>query len=257
MSEGIVEAGGGARLRFSVEGDGPSVLLVHAGACDMRMWDGVVERLAPDHRCIRFDMRGYGLTEYPDTGYSPAGDVEQVLEALDCDDVTVVGASYGGLVAIEHALAHPRRVARLVLLDALLGDHDFSEQMREFAAAEERALEEGRLEDAVELNVAMWAPDAPADVQALLRDMQRRAFELQLDCEPEPVWLHPPAGERLHELDLPVDVVHGERDTADFVAIARRLADELPDAQLHVIEACGHLPALERPDAVADLIAEG
>jgi 3-oxoadipate enol-lactonase len=54
---------------------------------------------------------------------------------------------------------------------------------------------------------------------------------------------------------MPVTVVMGERDVPDFIAIAHRLADELPSARLECVARASHLPALERPEVVANLIA--
>jgi pimeloyl-ACP methyl ester carboxylesterase len=53
---------------------------------------------------------------------------------------------------------------------------------------------------------------------------------------------------------MPTTVVMGERDVEDFIAIAHRLADELPSARLECVPRAAHLPALERPEAVAALI---
>jgi 3-oxoadipate enol-lactonase len=83
-----------------------------------------------------------------------------------------------------------------------------------------------------------------------VRDMQARAFALQLEVEPD----HEPFDIRPAEIGIHVDVAYGEHDVEDFVAIARRLADEIPDATLHTIPGAGHLPALEQPDAVAALL---
>ena len=176
------------------------------------------------------------------------------MAALDVRDAVVVGSSFGGLVALEHAVAHPRRVRRLVLLDALLPGQPWSEGMTRFGEDEDAALEAGRIDEAVELNVAMWAPDAAPEQQDLVRDMQRRAFELQLATDSEPLNLDPPVSERLGECRMPVLVAYGAEDVPDFVAIAHRLARELPDATLMKIDGAGHLPALEQPGVVASAI---
>jgi pimeloyl-ACP methyl ester carboxylesterase len=84
--------------------------------------------------------------------------------------------------------------------------------------------------------------------------MQERAFRLQLELEPEAVELDPPVSERLGDIAMPADVVCGDLDVHDFVAIAHTLAERLPSATLHCVARAGHLPALERPEAVAELI---
>ena len=88
----------------------------------------------------------------------------------------LVGASFGGPgVASEVAARRPELVSDLVLLDAPLPDHEWSEQLEEYSEEEERLLEEGDLDGATALNVAFWAPTLASTVGP----MQRRAFELQ------------------------------------------------------------------------------
>ena len=235
----------GARIAATSQGAGPDLVLIHAGIADQRMWDPLVERVADRFRVTRYDLRGFGTTEYGPEPFSWRRDLEAVLAAFGIERPTLVGASYGGQVALDAAPL----AGRLVLLDTALPDHEWSERIQTFGAAEEEALEAGDVARAVELNVDLWAGPDEAN-RALVRDMQARAFELQLATEPdaEPFDIRPA------EIAVPVDVVHGERDVEDFIAIARRLAGEIPDATLHAIPDAGHLPALEQPDAVAALL---
>ena len=64
------------------------LVLVHAAAGDLRMWDGVVAELGDRMRCVRLDLRGFGRTTSPRGPFSPVADMEAVLAALD-----VTGAS--------------------------------------------------------------------------------------------------------------------------------------------------------------------
>jgi pimeloyl-ACP methyl ester carboxylesterase len=241
---------GGAQLAYRVDGHGPALVLVHAGIADMRMWDPLVALL--DHRftVVRYDMRGHGETTYGPGECSDVDDLRALLDALEIESCCLVGASFGGLVAMAFAAAHPQRVERLTVLDAPLPDHDWSQRMRDFFAAENTAAEAGRIDEAVRLNVELWVGSADPHVRELVADMQERAFRLQLESEPESAGLKPD----LSRITMPATVVMGENDVEDFIAIGHRLADELPSATLRCIERTAHLPALERPEAVADLI---
>lgn len=241
---------GGARLAYRVDGHGPDLVLVHAGIADMRMWEPLVALL--EHRCriVRYDMRGHGETTYDAGPASDVDDLEALLTALEIDTCTLVGASFGGLVALTFAATHPERVERLVLLDPPLPDHDWSDAMRAFWAAENAALEAGRVDEAVQLNVDHWVGSAPDAVKALVAEMQERAFRLQLAVEPEGGDLEPD----LDRVTMPTTVVMGENDVEDFIAIAHRLADAIEHATLECVPRTNHLPALERPEAVAALI---
>ena len=64
----------------------------------------------------------------------------------------------------------------------------------------------------------------------------------------------PPVSDRLGEIDVPATVAVGDRDVADFARIAERLSEELPDARLEHVQDAGHVLALDRPAAVAQLV---
>ena len=240
----------GAKLAYRVDGHGPPLVLVHAGIADMRMWDPLVALLDHRFRVVRYDMRGHGETTYTAGESSDADDLAALLTALDIEACTLVGASFGGLVALDFAAKHPERVERLVVMDAPLPDHDWSERMTSFFEAENAAIEAGQVEQAVQLNVDQFVPSASSEVQALVAEMQERAFRLQLELEPE----GPGPAPDLSNIRMPTTVVMGENDVQDFIAVAHRLADELPHATLECVPRTNHLPALERPEAVAALI---
>ena len=251
---GVVEIRG-ARLWYRDEGEGPAVVLVHAGVADLRMWDPLVDELGGRFRTIRFDMRGYGSTFSQPGEFSPAADLELLFQALALDEATVVGASFGGVVALEFAAVYPQHVARLVLLDAGPYEDDESDELVNYFEEEAKLRSEGRFAEAIELNVATWTPGAAPEIQELVRRMQTRSYELQATSDLEPVPLVEDLAAAIPELAMPVVVAYGERDLADFAAQAERMVSAIPTATLHPIEGAAHLPALEQPAAVARLIA--
>ena len=247
----------GAQLAYRVDGHGPDLVLVHAGIADMRMWDPLVALLERRFRILRYDMRGSGETTSPGGPFSDSDDLATLMSAIEIERCVLAGASFGGLVSLELAATRPELVERLVVIDPPLPGWDWSEDMKSFFAAENEALEAGRIEEAVRLNVERFVGSASAEVQDLVAAMQERSFRLQREVDPEPVDLDPPVSDRLTDIAMPVTVIHGEYDVPDFVAIAHTLAEQLPSATLHCIARAAHLPALERPGAVAQLIATG
>ncbi len=248
----------GARLAWWADGetggDGDPLVLVHAGVADARMWEPIVPALAALRRVVRLDMRGFGQSRSWRGAFSPAADLAALLDAVAIPRAHVVGASLGGLVALELAATAPDRVASLVLLAAALPDIEESADLLAFALAEEAAITVGKIEDAVQINVRMWASHSSPEVQALVADMQRDAFELQLREGAESDELDPPVSARLHAIAVPATIAYGDRDVEDFPQIAQRLHAELPDATLHEITNAGHLLALDQPDEVTQLI---
>jgi 3-oxoadipate enol-lactonase len=254
-----------APLHHEVRGDGPPVLLVHAGIADLRMWAPVAERLATRHRVVTCDLRGHGGTPLPPGIISNAGDLEALLDELGIERAAVAGASFGGRVALELALRAPGRVTALALLGSSLDDFEASEELAAFAAAEDEAVEAGDVDAAVALNVRTWverpgirpAEEVDRAVSDLVATMQRDAFEAQLGVDAELEETSPPVAERLGEIEAPALVVVGEHDLPDFRALGERFAAELPNARpLVTVPGAAHLPALERPDAVAELLLE-
>jgi 3-oxoadipate enol-lactonase len=218
------------------------IVLVHAGICDASMWDGFDLPGA-----VRHELRGFGGTPLPESGvYSDADDLETRLGA---EPSTLVGASFGGQVCLEVAARRPDLVTELVLLDARLPDHRWSEDIVAFEQEEERLIEEGDLDAATDLNVRFWA----SAVAEHVRPMQRRSFELMIGSAAEDVQ---PERIDLAAISARTLVVVGELDKADFRAIAERLAAEIADAELVVMESVTHLPSLERPDETARLVRE-
>ena len=101
---------GRAQLAYEITGaaDGADVLLIHAGVNDRRSWQHVIERLASRHRCIAYDVRGFGETTYErEDGWSPVADAEAVLDAAGVEQAVIVACSMGGRTALDLTLAQP------------------------------------------------------------------------------------------------------------------------------------------------------
>ena len=234
-------------LHVEQAGAGPAVVLIHAGVADSRMWDPQWAVWQTRLALTRLDLRGFGRSAPPAGPFSHAGDVLNVLDESGIDRAVLVGASFGGLVALDLAAARPERVAALVLADPPLPGHAWSDEMRGFFADEEAALEAGDLEAATDVNVEFWLPAASGPVRAAIREQQLNAFRLQVE-EPDDSLLTEDLRAALATLEVPTLVVTGEHDKADFQAIADLLAETLPAARRSVVPGAGHLPSLERPD---------
>ena len=194
-------------------------VLVHAGICDASMWDGFE---------LDGEVRRHQL---------PA----RLDETVGEEPAAIVGNSYGGFVALDFAARRPELVEKLVLLDVPLMDHDFSPEFMEYVEEEERFIEAGELDAAVELNLAFWCPE----IADRVRPMAAASMEIEN---------HELANPSLGEIRTPTLVGVGEHEKPDFRAISERLARELPNAELVVIPGAGHLPPLERPGETAALV---
>jgi 3-oxoadipate enol-lactonase len=220
------------------------IVLVHAGVADARMWDGFDLPGATRH-----ELRGFGQTPLPPAGeFSHADDL---IEELGGEPAALVGASYGGWVCLQVAAAKPALVTELVLLDAALADHDWSEEILNFSKEEDALVEQGDFRGAAILNADFWLEDSEPRERVI--EMQERAFDLEAQSEAEPT---DPETIDLSAITARTLVVVGELDKPDFHEIAKRLVGEIPDARAATVEGAGHLPTLERPQATLRLVRE-
>ena len=231
------------------------MLLIHAGACDRRMWDPQWEALTARFDAVRCDLRGSGDSPLPDEPYDDAEDVRRLLDSLDIGRARVVGASFGGLVALELASRWPERVWRLLLLSPAWTELDPDEELQRFGAEENSRLEAGDVEGAVELNVETWlGPEASADARDQVRRMQRRAFDLQLAAPDGAVAKDPKADPA--RIEAPTLILSGAHDLTHFGRVASELERRIPTAGLEQLDWAGHLPSMERPEETTELLLD-
>ncbi len=238
-----------------------TVLLLHAGIADSRMWapqaalfrDAGFDVLTPD-------LRGFGQRPMGTEPFAHARDVEMLLEG----PAAVVGASLGGRVALELAVLRPDLVTRLVLIAPGMPGWAWTDATRAGWAAEEEAFERGDFEAAAEASLRQWidgprrGPEAvqPA-LRADVRKMLLRSYELQSVEEPEEQdVLDPPINERLGDVQCPTLVIVGDEDIDDMQGIARHVAGTIEGATLATVADASHLPSLERPAEVNGLLME-
>ena len=238
-------------------GNGPAVVLLHAGIADRRMWAEHLQPLADaGFRAVAPDLPGFGEAPLPQDEDAPWADVLRTMDALSIEQAALVGNSFGADVALRAALVAPGRIRALVLCGARAPGLEPSSELQAAWEAENAAMERGDIEAAVDAVVDAWTlPDASSALRERLAAMQRRAFELQAE-ESAAAEAADPVDERpeaLAQLDVPTLVAVGEHDKRDFREGAELLAQTLPRSRHAVIEGAGHLAPLDSPDAFRDL----
>lgn len=255
----------GGRLFVVDEGDGPPVVLLHAGIVDLRAWDPFVPHLlAAGHRAVRFDARAWGQSTTEDVAYSNRADVVAVMNGLGIDRAALIGNSRGGQIAFDAAIEFPDRVVAVVGVGAGLGGFEGHLTPDEIALLDEmeRLEEEGsNVEAIVAVNVRAWVDGpgaAPGRAPAWIAD-QVRATSIQLAAADHvfgrPIVLEPRAAQRLGELRCPVLAIAGALDISDVAETASHLAEHAPDARSVILPDVAHLIGMERPAELAALVA--
>lgn len=237
------------------------MIFLHGWGLHRGVWDDTLAALNRTD-ALAIDLPGYGHSAALAEDYTLPALAAAMLRALPAEPATLVGWSLGGMVAMQLALDHPERVARLVLVGSspqFVADdtwphamaaatlEDFAEQLladhagtiRRFLALQALGSEHGR--DTLARLKAELAAAPPPDPRALaggLRILRDATLLAQLA-----------------ELAMPVTVIHGERDTLVPLAAARATVERLPRGELRVIAGAGHAPFLSHPVRFIEALA--
>lgn len=260
-ASGFLETNG-ARIYYEVDGEGAPVVLIHAGIANLRMWDEQVPALSDAYRVIRYDTRGFGLTETDAVPFSNRADIAALLDHLSESSAHVVGISRAGQIALDFALEFPDRVRSLVVAnggvsgyDAPGGDPAAWEEPEKWEAT-------GDWEPLAAWEADFWVNGEGQPAYRADRAIRDRVHEwiltnyLAEKTDAEPQVLVPPAAGRLSELRVPLLVIIGSVDEASTQASCRFLAESVPDARLEVFEGAAHMVNMEQPERFNRLLRD-
>lgn len=267
----------GLELHYYVAGepDAPALVLLHGGGTDSAMlsWKLVHPLVAQTHRVYLPDWPGYGGSPPLPGGSTHAAllsCLEALVDAWGFDRASLVGVSMGGGLALGFTLEHPERLDRLVLVD--------SYALQETAPAHKLSYLYIRLPFLVRLTWALTrasralarqalksiffdpnliTPELVDEVFAAVRSPGvGQAFYSFQRSELHWGGLRTCYLDRLGELRLPTLLVHGNNDTLVPLKYARRAANLIPGARLHIIPSCGHWPQREKPEEFNQALGE-
>jgi 3-oxoadipate enol-lactonase len=252
----------GQTLYYEVHGEGEPLLLVMGLAADTMAWAMQVPVLSAHYRTIIFDNRDVGQSSMAAAPYEItdlAQDTLSLADALELESFHLVGASMGGAIAQEVALAAPDRVRTLTLAMTWPRGGAWAAKLSELWSA--RVEHMSREERVDELMLLTLSEDffENADGVAWLRDVMLQnphpqsadAFARQLDASSR----HD-TRERLGRLALPTHVIGAEHDILVPVWKSRELAELIPGAQLSVIDAGPHGANLENAEEFNRLVLD-
>ncbi|MFN0303358.1 MAG: alpha/beta fold hydrolase [Burkholderiales bacterium] len=261
----------GVELHFIEKGQGPAVILLHGGMGDCKSWVGQIDALAENHRVIAYSRRH----SHPNRNFSGgpahkiATDVDDLLELgrhLRIGSAHLVGTSYGALVALVFALAHPDSVLSLILAEPPL--HQWARR----TAAGTRLYTEF-MDD-------VWGPAAKSfDLGDERRAMQlltdgiwgRPIFDSQPSCRGELIMRNAAAMRALTRspdpfpdlqrsavanVGIPTLLVHGEQTSDLHRCVIDELGDVMPIAARVEIPGAGHGSAQENRDGFRDAVLD-
>ncbi|MFQ5978008.1 MAG: alpha/beta fold hydrolase [Candidatus Heimdallarchaeota archaeon] len=233
----------GARLGYVDEGNGtPLVMMYGWTGTAHRHFDTMIEQLRSDYRVIAPDLRGYGASSPPFRDFQAnflqrdADDVAFLLEALNCNQVTVFGFSDGGESALLLASNQPKLVAGLVVWGTL---------------GVESPVWETFLESL--LPVEEWEPDLAEWREAIIANHGVEQLVPMITGRLEAMQATLAAGgdislSRAHLIACPTLLIYGEKEERDNAKEVAQLASHIPNCRLEIIADCDHFIQKEQPE---------
>jgi pimeloyl-ACP methyl ester carboxylesterase len=235
-----------------------AIVLLHGLLFDGGMWAKQIEALAPLGRIVVFDGPGHGKSTELPPPFSLEDHSDALMDAfgeLRIDRAVLVGLSWGGMVAMRAGIMHPSRVKAMALLDTG-ADREPTKNRVKYRLMISFARRYGIPRWMVdrEIKSILFGPDTLreqpelvdrfyARVNGFARDALSRAAKAVVVKRVSIV-------EKLARIEAPALVIHGRDDRARPPADAEQIVQHVKGARLEWIERCGHMSAIERPDAV-------
>jgi 3-oxoadipate enol-lactonase len=243
---------GGIGIHYRLDGPAraPVVMMSHSLMCDGSMWGPQMDALA-DFRVLRVDTRGHGASDAPDGSYSLeqlADDYLGLMDHLEIERVHFVGLSMGGMIGQVLGLKAGDRLHTLTLCDTMsaipAGAENVWQERIDLANAEGmEAHVAGTIERWFSESFCRARPDAVEPIRELIRTTPISGFAgcclaiSGLDLT-----------DRLSAISMPTLVIVGRDDPGTTVAMAEVMRDNIPGAEMVVIDNALHLSNIEQPE---------
>jgi len=243
--------------------DGAPVVLLHGFGTNGYTWSRWAPKLSEEHRLHIVEMKGFGEAPKPrDHRYSPQHQADLLQRWIlenDLHDITLVGHSLGGGVALLTALRESkeatRRIKRLVLVASIAYPQPVPRALRFLARPflgplALRLLPKKRvIRTALRMAYHPANPVSESYVEAYARPLRTAEARQALSCSA--AQLLPPGAESLageyRKIELPTLLLWGRQDRVVPTWVGERLSRELPEARLEIVDECGHMPQEEKP----------
>lgn len=241
----------GINYRLNVAGAGETMVLLHGGHTNLDIWEDQIAYFVQHYRVIAYDQRGYGHTDTPSKPFSYEEDLRNILNHFDVDKAILVGASFGGSVAIDFTLKYPDQVKALVLAGPAVSGKKIPfrmnvESMKNYITAKKKGIHTAAAK--FEQN-RYWSYFIPKQ-----SDKRQKFMDIYKANKAFYTWnmnlakkLQPPASSRLSEIQVPTLIIEPVDDLPFNKTTCKMLEKSIKNSILIQLHDTGHLPNLEQP----------
>lgn len=261
---------GAYQIHCSIEGEGSPLLFLHGWPANSALWNAQVAVFKKSHRCICIDWLGFGHSDSPsDFDYSftaMQGMLDAVLPKLLSPEekVSIVAQDVGGPPAILWADANPARVQRLILLNTII--YPLSTPLHKVSHFGFRIPILNRLVTwrfgltvVMQIMTAHWGGAIRSRISSILDNRRSIQHAVLLKTILEPLDLGkdviPQLEEKIKQLAADKFLVIAEKDPL-CTAHMKKLNERLPAIPAYHLKSCGHLLAIDEPEALNEVLGE-
>lgn len=250
----------GSNLFYAIQGEGKPIIFLHGGFTDHRIWDEQAETFSGHYKVISFDQRGYGNSDIPKGPFSYYEDLKTLIEALALKDVTLIGSSFGGSVAVDFTLKYPELVNKLILAAPALNGYKYPLRYLftylKFLSAVKREGFPAAIEKFI--SDPFWSYFFPSPEK---KSARRKVLNLIREAEKSFNWdprliktLKPAAAKHLAKIRIPTLVILPDMDSQFNQKAGSFIHQKIKDSQIIRMSGCGHLPYVEKPEEFNKLV---
>ncbi|HZW38376.1 MAG TPA: alpha/beta hydrolase [Ignavibacteriaceae bacterium] len=237
-----------------------NLILLHGYGTSKETWRYVRPLLEKDYTLYLLDMKGFGLSSKPKDKRYTAADQAVIINAFianqNLNNVVIVGHSFGGAVALYSYLADKTRIKKIILVDPSI----YLTKLPFIAIAAKFPLVKwfimylvpNKIKARISLRFLIYKnnPIPEENVEKFAAYLKTSgAYNAFIQTANLMVpYINEELSPRLKEINIPVQIIWGKNDPLLPYKQALKLRDEIPPAVLHLVEDCGHIPQIEKPE---------
>lgn len=246
-----------SKIHYKISGEGKPVLLLHGGLLNLDSWNYQIKELNDNHfKTIRYSELGHGKSQNGDVKIKGVEIIDEFIRRKCGDEkVSIIGLSWGGVLATDYTLKHPEKVEKLILVSPGINGWDWFEhpETKEKYEKLRKAYTENDSTRVGELNYEYWIigpKRKETDLQLEIREELKNMIDENISIN----WGKPKSQldtvssiHRLHEIKTPTLIVSGEKDESDILEIGNVYENGIRNSKREVIKGVGHSLNVEKP----------
>ena len=243
--------------KYSVEGSGPPLFLIHGIGAARDAWRFIVPKIRSNFTVITYDLRGHGRSPKTLTKFlldDLVEDLEYLRKKLNFNKAYFAGHSLGGMIAPAYALKYSKHVLALGLFSTAAGR---TKNDREKILAVIKSMEKQGVSEVLPTLIDRWFTDSFISSSP---DIIEHRMQQVINTDPEifmnvfRIYADTEMGPWLHKINFPTLILTGEKDGGCNPKLNKFIADQIPNSKLVILPNYKHSLLIETPNEIAENI---